>query len=266
MERVEGAGLFAAVAPGELERAVGHRPGAGGPRWWQALLDLVLPRRCVGCDRRGAWLCATCEPQLEWILDVACSRCGLPVLTPDAAGCPRCRQAPPRLAGIRAAWRHDGVARRLVHALKYGGLRALAPLLAVALEAALTRTPPLTGVLVPVPLHPARERQRGFNQSLVLARALAARRRPALPVVSGSLRRVRATSPQTHRDPEARRRNVTGAFVCADRSLAGETAILVDDVATTGATLEACAEALRAAGVRAVYALTLTRATGLDAR
>jgi ComF family protein len=113
-------------------------------------------------------------------------------------------------------------------------------------------------VIVPVPLHPARLRRRGYNQAALLARELG--RRVGLPVEERALQRVRATRSQMRLSAADRRRNVQGAFRCADGRVRGRRVLLLDDVCTTGATLEACADALRAGGAESVWALTLARA------
>ena len=115
-------------------------------------------------------------------------------------------------------------------------------------------------VLAPVPLHPNRQRQRGYNQSALLARALAgAMPHAGLAVNETALRRIRATASQTKLDSHQRKLNVAGAFACKDGALAGQRVLLIDDVCTTGATLEACATACRQAGAASVWALTVTR-------
>jgi ComF family protein len=113
-------------------------------------------------------------------------------------------------------------------------------------------------VIIPVPLHPTRERDRGYNQSALLARGLA--EAAELPVRNDLLARVKATAPQVELGAEARRENVCGAFHCETGSATGLRVLLVDDVCTTGATLEACSQALRAGGAGSVWALTLARA------
>jgi ComF family protein len=160
------------------------------------------------------------------------------------------------LAGVRSRYRLEDGARRLVHALKYDGLSALADPMGQALMPALVDWGVAPDLLVPVPLHPSRERRRGFNQAALLARSLGGR--VDVPVAARLLCRTRATSPQVRSaGADARRANVAGAFAVAEPSrVLGRTVLLVDDVCTTGATLRACADALRTARARTVYALT----------
>jgi ComF family protein len=145
-----------------------------------------------------------------------------------------------------------------VHHLKYRNGRALAlplgSIMATWCDAHALRA----DVIVPVPLHPDRLRERGYNQAALLAREL--ERRVGLPVRESVLSRVRYTRSQMELDAEARRRNVQGAFRCADGRVRGQHVLLVDDVCTTGATIAACADALRAGGAARVEALTLARA------
>ena len=156
---------------------------------------------------------------------------------------------------MHAALRHDGVARQLLLGLKYRGGRHLVGPLA---ELVAPIVPAGTDVLVPVPLHEGRLRQRGFNQSELLARELG--RRARRPVLDGALTRVRETPSQTGLSPAERVANVRGAFAAAER-LDGQHVLLVDDVCTTGATLYACARTLKRAGAASVSAIVATRAT-----
>jgi ComF family protein len=150
------------------------------------------------------------------------------------------------------------VVRQAVHYLKYRSLKALAPSLAQLLKGYLD-TAPLPGeVLVPVPLHPRRLRERGYNQSGLLARELG--KLTGLRVVEGSLHRLRNTPPQARATSVAvRRSNVAGAFASGDHQLQQKQVLLIDDVCTTGATLDACAVALKTAGATSVWGLTLAR-------
>jgi ComF family protein len=150
--------------------------------------------------------------------------------------------------------------RQAIHELKYHNLRAICSSLAEFLAAYLQVNPVPGEVLVPVPLYPRRLRERGYNQSSLLARELG--RLTALPVVEDSLYRSKDGLPQAKTaTAEDRRRNVTDAFSCRDGKLSGKHVLLVDDVCTSGATLEACAVALKAAGAVSVWGLTLARET-----
>jgi ComF family protein len=171
--------------------------------------------------------------------------------------CPVCRAYPTALDGMVAATVFDGAVRECIHALKYEGQRPYAATLAEIARPAFA-TLPKPDALVPVPLFPKRERGRGFNQSALIARHLAG---DALPVVPGWLARTRDTPPQVGQDRAARHANVADAFVCPDpAAVHGRHALLLDDVATTGATLDACARALRTAGAASVHALVVARA------
>ncbi len=148
--------------------------------------------------------------------------------------------------------------RKAIHELKYRNLRAICPCLAELLADYLRANPVPGEVLIGVPLHPRRLRERGYNQSNLLARELS--RRVGLPVVEDCLIRVKQAQPQVSAvDVEERRRNVADAFVCRDERVKGKQIILIDDVCTSGATLESCAAALKNKGAVSVWGLTLAR-------
>jgi ComF family protein len=169
--------------------------------------------------------------------------------------CEPCRRSAPLVARARAVGPYDGVLRGIVHALKYEGRRSLARPLGAMMREHGAGVLAGSDALVPVPLHPSRRRTRGFNQADDLARAVGA------PVVR-ALRRVRATADQVQLPILERQTNVRDAFAItsAGTRLDGAIVVLVDDVSTTGATLDACARALREAGVREVRGLTAARA------
>ena len=185
--------------------------------------------------------------------------CGEPLPTWRAisrplARCPRCRRTLRSVDRARSVGAYDGALRAIVHALKYEGRRTLARPLAALMRNRGSDLIIGSDAVVPVPLHVSRRRQRGFNQAVDLAAGL------GLPVAQ-VLRRVRATAVQTSLPAARRHGNVRGAFVAtrAAGALCGRTVLLVDDVSTTGATLEACARALKEIGVREVRALTAAK-------
>ena len=172
--------------------------------------------------------------------------------------CPSCASRASSIAAIRSIFRFEGVARVAVHELKYRNLRAIAPTIASYLAAYRMDEMIEPDVIVPVPMHPRRQRQRGYNQSELLARGLGRAR--ALLVDTSSLRRIDAGRSQVRTaNRRERSRNVTDAFACAEGSFSDTRVLLVDDVCTTGATLEACAVALRSAGAVQVVGLTVAR-------
>jgi len=219
-------------------------------------VDSFFPRRCVGCGKVGGLLCLECLGKLPRLLSPLCPNCG----RPQASGivCPDCRQRQTEIDGIRSPFRFDEVIRKAIHQLKYRNLKALSPCLAELL-ADYFRSNPLPGeALVCVPLHQRRLRERGYNQSNLLARELG--RRIDLPMIEDCLVRVKQAQPQVRAvDVEERRRNVADAFMCRDGKVGGKQIILIDDVCTSGATLESCAAALKSKGATSVWGLTLAR-------
>ena len=217
-------------------------------------VDLVLPPSCAACGRGGAFLCEPCESSLSRLERPYCVRCAHPGA--DRL-CEACASSPPAFDGIRAVCLFEGAARQLVHSLKYANFRAVAPDMARLLADLLGPRPGPGEVIVPVPLHPRRERTRGYNQSELLARTVG--KRTGLPVRPGIVRRVRNTPPQVSiENYEERRSNIEGSFECPN-GLSGESVLLMDDVVTTGSTMSACAAALKAAGARSVWGLAFAR-------
>ena len=219
-------------------------------------VDSFFPRRCVGCGKVGGFLCPQCLGKLPRILPPLCPNCG----RPQASGivCPSCWQRQTEIDGIRSPFRFDEVIRNAIHELKYRNLRAISPCLAELLAAYLKSNPLPGEALICVPLHPRRLRERGYNQSSLLARELG--RHIDLPVIEDCLIRVKQAQPQVRTvDVEERRRNVADAFVCRDEKVSGRQIILIDDVCTSGATLESCAAALKSKDATSVWGLTLAR-------
>ncbi|MBI3943409.1 MAG: ComF family protein [Chloroflexi bacterium] len=219
------------------------------------VVDLLFPPRCVHCKQAGQWLCQACLGQIRPVSPPYCRWCG----SPGVAGiCARCRVHPPAFdIGYSLAVYEEPV-RSIIHHLKYKNGRWLAPLLGDVLHTGFRQLAWQIDAIVPVPLHPQREKERGFNQALLLAQELA--RREGLPLEVNLLRRVRYTRSQTGLDPAGRLANVAGAFACRDgQKVIGRQVLLVDDVMTTGATMSACAQALKSGGAGKVYALALAR-------
>jgi len=245
-----------ALATSALEELYAERAVAPlGERLGQALLDLLFPPRCAGCGRMGAWLCPECLAQVGRVAGRGCARCGRPL--GEHAHCPSCRGGTFALARVRAPFFFEGVIQQAVHGLKYRGRRVLAGPLGSLLAAYLGVLSWPAATIVPVPLHRERQRSRGYNQSALLARALA--RKSGWPLLEQGLVRWRHTRPQVGLDAAGRRENVEGAFRWEGDAPPPERVLLLDDVYTTGATMEAAAAALRAAGTKEVRGLALAR-------
>ena len=219
-------------------------------------LDLLFPQWCIGCGGEGNFLCQACRRALPRISPPVCPRCGRPQTSGQL--CAGCAEWSAAIDGIRSPFRFEGVVREAVHQLKYRNLRTLVPSLTELLnDYAQTLNIP-ADVLVPVPLHRKRIRERGYSQSLLLARELS--RLNGLPVVDNCLIRQKNTPPQARTSTvEERRDNVVGAFSCRDDRLCDKQVLLIDDVATSGTTLDACAAVLKTSGAVSVWALVLTR-------
>jgi ComF family protein len=227
------------------------------------LLAVVFPSRCPACGQllaqlgRGP-LCEPCWRSLPRHRELAC-RCGLP-LAAGLSECPRCRRGRQVFAAGCSLGPYEGSLRVVIHELKFAGRRRAAARLAELLleSEAVRRLLATSDVLVAVPLHPRRLRERGFNQAALLAQELA--RRSERACCPDALVRRLDTAPQAGLSAAARRRNVRAAFAVRRKaSVAGRTVTLVDDVVTTGATAIACGRELRAAGAREVRLLSVAR-------
>jgi ComF family protein len=230
------------------------------PRWNRVLRHAgraLLPLRCVVCGGAGEDLdlCAACRTALPWN-ERACRRCGLAVAG-DAEDCGACRLRPPPFTRVQCPLRYAFPVDRLVPRFKFHGDLAAGEVLATLVHWGLDPAD-RPQALVPVPLHRARLRERGYDQALELARALARLGGP--PVQGGALRRLRATAAQSRLGAGARRGNLRGAFGLRPGYELPAHVALVDDVMTTGATLAECAAVLLDAGVQRVDAWCIARA------
>ena len=201
-------------------------------------------------------MCDSCRQSFLRITPPVCPRCGSP--QPGGILCPSCVSRQSAIDGIRSPFRFEGVMRQAIHQLKYQNLRALTAPLAELLQNYLITYPVPAEVLVPVPLHKKRLRERGYNQSNLLARELG--KLTSLPVVEDCLIRQQYAFPQARTtNVEERRSNVSGAFACHDHRAQDKQVLLIDDVSTSGATLDACAAALKSAGAASVWALVMAK-------
>ena len=233
----------------------------------RAALDLVLPPRCLQCGvpvTGSVALCSDCWAQVTFLGPPQCACCGRPfavAVAPAAAPdtmCGACLLRRPLYARARAVFRYDDASKGLIIAFKHGDRTDSAPALAQWL--ARTGAPLIedAALIVPVPLHWTRLFQRRFNQAAMLALALG--RRSGKPVLPDALERRKRTPPQGRSSRDQRRRNVAGAFAVSRRhraAIADRRVLLIDDVLTTGATIEACCRALLGAGAASVDVLTL---------
>lgn len=234
-------------------------------RFGRLLIDTLFPMLCLGCGSEGSYLCERCLARVPEMENQACPICHKPY---QAAGV-TCRKCSPHtaLSGLLVAAPYRArLVERVIHTFKYRFIESLAAPLAIIVGQAIARAPlPLPDFLIPVPLHPRRLRFRGFNQAELLAKAIASDLAPGLgiTVTTGVLERCRFTKPQMQtRSAEERRMNLTNAFQiqAANRTLlAGKSIWLIDDVATTGTTLEECAKTLKAAGAKSVWGIVIAR-------
>ena len=224
------------------------------------LIDWLLPPRCPACGEaveQADRLCVACWTSVDLFGAGGCVRCGQPMPLAGSEYCGACLTQKSAIDRSRAVMAYGPVARSLVLKLKYGRKVALARVMA-RFMAPLVDGENRPAILVPVPLHRRRLWSRGFNQSLLLARAIAGR--GELQVEPALVRRVKPTLPLKGMDARRRRDMVRGAFKVPDRAaVAGRNLVLVDDVMTSGATAEACARVLRRAGAARIDLICFAR-------
>lgn len=242
-----------------------HEIGRLARRAGDALLGAALPPLCPACREPVAQtggVCASCWAQLSFITRPYCERLGIPFAFDAGPGLLSMEAIsdPPAYQRARAVARFDGVARKLVHALKYGDRLDLAPAMGRWMATSGAEVLTNADALIPVPLHWRRLWMRRFNQSAALAKVVA--KESGVPVVHEPLRRVKATAQQVGLTQTERARNVQGAFRVqrnARHLIAARRVVLVDDVLTSGATVDACARALLRSGAAQVDVLVFAR-------
>jgi ComF family protein len=239
--------------------------------FWQAVKDICFPPVCLVCktglgggvaDRQHVSLCADCLARVVFLREPLCRWCGKTF--PGAAGnnhlCGYCLQHGWHFTAARSVIQYQGVLAGVIQAFKYGENRTALSTFAILKESLphlqVLEEPDL---ILPVPLHPERLRQRGFNQALVLAKTFFPGQRAKINTTV--LARTRRTAAQTGLSGAARRKNIKGAFTAVEEKVAGRKIILIDDVFTTGTTVDECARVLCKAGAQQVHVLTLARAT-----
>lgn len=243
--------------------------GKTGKAFFSALLDFLFPPLCHVCGAfiPGAGrlhLCDSCRENMPLPGQPLCPICGIPF--PGVGQdhpCGSCLKTPPHFRAARAALLHEGPGRDLIHAFKYNGRTELRRPLGLLLVERLSEFVAVwrPELIIPVPLHLRRLRGRGFNQALLLAELLA--REWGIPLRRRLLKRVRWTDPQVSLAADQRRENVRNAFKVSDAALvADRRVLLVDDVFTTGSTVDECSRVLARAGSREVLVVTVSRVAG----
>ena len=223
----------------------------------RSILDHLLPPRCLLCGgaTQGRLLCKSCDTDLPWLGQDRCPQCAQP--SPQAQLCGPCLRDAPAFDRTHAALIYDFPIASVIQALKYGQRLEIGPALAeIWLDAA--RPSPMPDLLVPMPLHPARLRERGFNQAVELARRLAPQCR--VPLDRDACRRIRDTPPQAALPLKARRKNLRNAFAARPDRVGGKRIAIVDDVMTSGSSLNELAIALKKAGAIEVECWVMARA------
>lgn len=246
-----------------------HATGFGKPRqpgratgvynWLEIIQHLVFPPTCLLCGDQGDGrldLCVDCRVDLPY-LQGTCPSCGLPVTGATPLRCGACQQKAPPYDAVVTPFRYEEPIRHLIHSLKFGSRHAHARLLGLLLAERVGQQTVLPELIIPIPLHPARYRERGFNQSLEIARVVSAD--TGIPLDYSLCQRQRYTQAQTRLSAQERQKNIRNAFGLTGPLRARHVAIL-DDVMTTGATVGELSLALRQAGAQQIEVWACARA------
>lgn len=225
------------------------------PVGWAAL-DWLFPPSCVSCQKAGVDFCDECKASLTIIEGSVCPLCGIPHQGPGL--CVFCRQSPPAFDGVRSRALYEGALRTALHGLKYHSRLSLSLPLGEMLGDLFALQDWRVDLVTAVPISGKRRRERGYNQSLMLARGF--QRFTGISLQERALLRLRHTTSQVGLTLAQRIENAAGAFAAERAVCKGKTVLVIDDVCTSSATLRACAQALKDAGASQVYALTVARA------
>lgn len=226
------------------------------------IIDLIYPRRCAMCDalltKDETYICTGCKPKVQAVKDPYCMKCGKPLLRSEEEYCKDCLCHPHAFDRGRSVLVYEGPVKRSVYRFKYSGRKEYAEAYAYLAERHLgdfiRQIQP--DALLPVPLHRSRYRKRGYNQAELFARALG--RRMGIRVVANLVRRTKNTLPQKELDPQERQNNLKKAFKLSGNDVKLNTIIIIDDIYTTGSTIDAFSVQLKRAGVQRIYFLTIS--------
>lgn len=224
--------------------------------FWKSM-DWLYPPRCCNCDRRGFVLCDECFGEIEPLTGNICQKCGYPTYTQSRV-CEKCRLDPPLFTEMRSWASHNGPAQKAIHALKYKRNLSLGRILAQPLIEVVERSGWKVDLVVPIPLSRSRMKTRGYNQAALISRHLAASLN--IQHSTSAVKRIRNTSTQIKLDVNKRFTNLLDAFYANPATLKERNVLIVDDVITTGATMQNCAKALHHAGAKNIYCLSVARA------
>lgn len=227
---------------------------------WKTL-DLIFPPRCAGCEQWGERYCASCQEQTKFISSPICQICGEPISGGEYATCRRCRASITFYSAIRSWAYFEGPLQKAIHKLKYRKDLGLSEILAQPMIQLLAEQKWKIDLITAIPLDENKQRERGFNQSLFLARSIAWSNR--IMIKSSAIKRVKITRSQVGLSLEERKKNVADVFSAEQELVNGKSILVVDDVVTTGSTINSCAAALSKAGALHIYGLTLARSMRL---
>lgn len=226
-------------------------------RFVSSLVNVVFPATCAYCRKVGSLFCDDCRRLLQWVKEPVCTCCGRTTL-PAEKLCASCTKRPLPLKQIRASVLFADPAARVIHKMKYEGAFGLAAPLADLMIAGWSDWAVPVDLIVPIPLHPDRQKKRGYNQALLLAQRLSERFEWVLS--PDLLARTKFTVPQVGLNATERLANVQDAFTINGKDMVEKDVLLIDDVCTTGATLAAAAQVLLAAGAASVSGYCVARA------
>ena len=218
------------------------------------ILDTIFPKFCINCGQEGKWICVDCVKKIIFIQKRTCPSCNR--LNKTGKFCQKCRKKS-SLAGIISAAYYDGILKEAIHKFKYEGFFDISHELGKMLSKSVQKNHFGSAILIPVPLHKKRLNFRGYNQSLLLCREIA---KKGNFIINKNLIRIKNTKPQIELPGRARRKNIKKAFLWkGGNEIRKRVVLLVDDVYTTGSTLEECAAELKQAGAEEVWGIVLAK-------